>query len=100
MYSDIYKTANVITAPQMRIKIIAWKISSERTTPCPDIRFDVNSSRICSITFPTQSRYAFAELTRWMRPGERSDERDAARAPLATNRDARSKVRKMYSEVK
>lgn len=55
----------------MRIKIIAWKISDERTTPCPDIRSDVNSSRICSITFPTQSRYAFAELTRWMRPGER-----------------------------
>lgn len=44
-----------------------------RTAPCPDpdIRSDVNSSRICSITFPTQSRYAFADLTRWMRPGER-----------------------------
>lgn len=83
----------------MRIKIIAWKISVERTTPCPDIRSDVNSSRICSITFPTQSRYAFAELTRWMRPGERG-ERDAQRAAPAPDRDTALKVRKMYSEVK
>lgn len=52
-----------------------WKILQKRTTPCPDIRSDVNSSRICSITFPTQSRYAFAELTRWMRPSERRTNR-------------------------
>lgn len=52
-----------------------WKISDERSAPCPDIHSDVNSSRICSITFQTQSRYAFAELTRWMRPGERRTKR-------------------------
>lgn len=54
-------------------------IRSERPrVPCPDIRSNDNSSRICSITFPTQSRYAFAELTRWMRPGERGRARGTA----------------------
>lgn len=74
----------------MRIKIIAWKISDERTTPCSDIRSDVNSSRICSITFPTQSRYAFAELTRRMRPGERDGK--------GTERGRRPRVREMKDQ--